>query len=100
MRCFRSEGALSSPRLLRPLQVMLAGLAILTLLAGCRFGGAVSYFDEDNAIEQAVGALKARIGAPVRVLNLSVTPDQITLRAQDAAIRRRDRDWRRLAREA
>jgi hypothetical protein len=60
----------------------------------CRFGGAVSYFDEDNAIEQAIGALKTRISAPIRVLNLTIAPDQITLRAQDVANRNRVDEWR------
>lgn len=94
MPCFQPEGAISSPRSLRLLLAMLAGFATLTLLAGCRFGGAVSYFDEDSAIEQAIETLKARLGAPVRVLNLSIAPDQITLRAQDAANRDRVDEWR------
>lgn len=91
MRCLRPEVAVSLPR---SLYHSLAALACLVLLAGCRFGEAVSYFGEDNAIEQAIGALKARIGAPVRVLNLSIAPDQITLRAQDAANRNRVDEWR------
>ena len=91
MRCLRPEVAPLSLRSLRPLLVTLACFA---LLAGCRFGGAISYFDEDNAIEQAIGTLKARIGAPVRVLNLSIAPDQVTIRAQDPANRNRVDEWR------
>ena len=94
MRCRQPEGALSFTRSVRQLLVALACLTILTLLAGCRFGGATSYFDEDHAIEQAIAALKTRVRAPVRVLNLTIAPDRITLRAQNAANRSRVDEWR------
>ncbi len=94
MRCFPSEVAPSTLRALRRLPAMLACLACLAVLAGCRFGGPVSFFDEDNAIERAIGTLKARIGAPVRVLELSIAPDQVTIRAQDPAKRNRVDEWR------
>jgi len=91
MRCFQSEVAPSALRALRRLPAMLACLAVLT---GCRFGGSVSFFDEDNAIERAVASLKARIGAPVRVLELTIGPDHVTIGAQDPAIRNRIDQWR------
>ena len=91
MRCSRPEVALSS---LRSLRHLLVTLACIALLAGCRFGGAVSYFDEDDAIAQAIGALKQRIGTPVRVLNLAIEPDQLMLRVQDSANRNNVNEWR------
>ena len=91
MRCSRPEVALSS---LRSLRHLLAALACLVLLAGCRFGGAVSYFDEDEAIAQAIGSLKQSIGTPVRVLNLAIEPDQLALRVQDPANRNNVNEWR------
>jgi hypothetical protein len=69
-------------------------LACLVMLAGCRFGEAVSFFDEDNAIEQAIGTFRERMGAPARVLNISIAPDQITIRAQDASNRSNINEWR------
>jgi hypothetical protein len=91
MRCFRLEIAPSFGRSLSRLPAM---LACLVLLAGCRFGEAVSFFDEDNAIERAIGTFRERMGAPMRVLNISIAPDQITIRAQDAANRSRVNEWR------
>ncbi len=91
IRCFRLDIA---PSLWRSLNRLAAMLACLVMLAGCRFGEAVSYFDEDNAIEQAIGTFRERMGAPVRVLNISIAPDQITIRAQDAANRSRVNEWR------
>jgi hypothetical protein len=94
MRCFQSEVAPSALRALRRLPAMLACLACLAVLTGCRFGGSVSFFDEDNAIERAVASLKARIGAPVRVLELTIGPDHVTIGAQDPANRNRIDQWR------
>ncbi len=91
MRCFRFEIAPSFRRSLSRLPAM---LACLVMLAGCRFGEAVGFFDEDNAIEQAIGTFRERMGAPVRVLNISIAPDQITIRAQDSSNRSNVNEWR------
>ena len=91
MRCFRLDFALLSLRSLRHLPAMLACVA---MLAGCRFGETVSFFDEDTAIAQAIGTFRERIGAPVHVLNVSITPDDVTIRAQDPNNRSRVDEWR------
>jgi hypothetical protein len=83
-----------APSCLRSLRRLGAMLACLVLLAGCRFGGAISFFEEDNAIEQAVAAIRARVGSPVHVLNVSISPDDVTIRVQDQNNRNRIEEWR------
>ena len=70
-------------------------LFFLILLAGCRLGDPISFFDEDKAVEQAFAMLKERMGnSKVRALSIVVTPDQVTLRAQDPKDKRHVDEWR------
>ena len=64
------------------------------LLLGCRLGDAPSFFAEDNPVPQAVDAIKARIGGPLRALGVVIAPDEITLRIQDPRDRRHVDEWR------
>lgn len=91
MRCFRLESASRPARSLRLLPAMLLCLA---MLAGCRFGEQVGLFDDDAAIERAIVTLKQSIGNPVRVLNVSIAPNQIAMRVQDPNNRSHVDEWR------
>jgi hypothetical protein len=77
-------------RLLR-LAALLVGVVSLS---GCRFGDAISFFDEDNAINGAAQVLRERIGAPVRMLNVAITPDRVAFRVQDPNNRNHIDEWR------
>lgn len=73
----------------------LLSLLFFVLLAGCRFGDPVSFFDEDKAVEQAFAMLKERMGnSKARALSIVITPDQVTLRAQDPKNNRNVDEWR------
>ncbi len=69
-------------------------LVCLAMLAGCRFGEPANPFSDDTAIERAIATLKQDIGSRLRVLNLSVEPEQIVIRVQDPANRTRVDEWR------
>ncbi len=71
---------------------MLAGAA---LLAAAGLANAATLFDDDKAIEQAVGAIKEKLGGgKVRALKLAITPDEVTLQAQDPKDPRHVDEWR------
>ena len=83
-----------APSLLAILRQLPAMLACLAVLAGCRFGEAVSLFDDAEGIAQAIGALRERIGERVFALKVSITADEILVLAQNPADRNRVNDWR------
>ena len=91
MRCARTPAALPVFRWLRRSLPMLAGAA---MLAAAGLANAASLFDEDKAIEQAIGAIKEKLGSgPVRALKVSITPDGVALHAQDPKDRRHVDEW-------
>jgi hypothetical protein len=73
----------------------LLSLICILLLAGCRLGDPVSFFNEDKAVEQAFTTLKERMGnGKVRALSITIEPDKVTLRAQDPKDTRNVDEWR------
>ena len=80
-----------APSLLQMLRQLPAMLVCLAMLAGCE---AVSLFDDAKGIEQAISALRERLGRRVFVLKLLIAPDQITIRVQDLQNRSRVDEWR------
>ncbi len=98
MRCARTPAALPVFRWLRRSLPMLAGAA---MLAAAGLANAASLFDEDKAIEQAIGAIKEKLGSgPVRSLKVSITPDGVALHAQDPKDRRHVDEWRFVRRKS
>jgi hypothetical protein len=86
------RGAMSVSRaILRPFAWALLCLASL---AGCRFGEPANPFSDDTAIERAIATLRRDIGGPLRVLNLSIEPEQIVIRVQDRNNRTHVDEWR------
>ncbi len=71
-----------------------ATFACVALLAGCRFGAPVSFFDESGGIAEAVDSLRQRLSAPLHALNVTIEPARIAVRVQHPRIRNRVEEWR------
>jgi hypothetical protein len=85
----------ASSRVSEFLRQSLALLAGATLFAAAGLANAATLFDEDTAIEQAVGAITEKLGGgKVRALKLAITPDEVTLQAQDPKDPRHVDEWR------
>ncbi len=98
MGCALTPASLPGFRWLRQSLPLLAGAAIL---AAAGVANAAGLFDEDTAIEQAVGAIKEKLGGgKVRALKVSITPDEVTLHAQDPNDRRHVDEWRFVRRKS
>lgn len=81
-------------RCLCAMRHLFAVITCLVLLAGCNLGAPASLFDEDGAIKHSIAALHERIGGKVLALNVLISPDTVTIRAQNPADRSRVDEWR------
>lgn len=76
---------------LRRLLLFIAGAA---MLLGGDLAEAASLFDDPAKIIQEVDAIKEKIGGPVRVLKVEISPDVVTIQAQDAKNPNHIDEWR------
>jgi hypothetical protein len=83
-----------APANARRLARAVAMLACLALLAGCRFGAPISFFDEGGQIAQAIDSLRQRLSPPVHVLNVTIEPARISVRVPGPKNRNRVEEWR------
>jgi hypothetical protein len=69
-------------------------MALTVTLCAWRVGPPVTYFEEPRAIVEAIAGIAGKVGTPVRVLNIQVSPETIVVRAQDPAKKSHINEWR------